>query len=164
MLIDETDVEWQDIGPDDTGFRRRQLGAAAGGEELGCSLYELPAGERAWPYHYHTGNEEALYVLAGTGTLRLADEEHGLAPGSYAALPTGEESAQCVVNDSEELLRYLVVSTMNEPDVVGYPDADAFGVYAGTPPGGDEDERVLSGFFREDHRLDFWEDVAGGGE
>ncbi len=162
MLIDETDVEWQTIGPDDTGFRRKQLGAAADGEEIGCSLYELPAGEGAWPYHYHTGNEEALYVLAGTGTLRLDGEDHDLAPGSYATFPTGEESAHRVVNDGDELLRYLVVSTMDDPDVVGYPDADALGVYAGTPPGGDEDERVLSGFFREDDRLDFWKDVAGG--
>ncbi|WP_049998169.1 cupin domain-containing protein [Halococcus sediminicola] len=161
MRIDETDVEWQDIGPDDTGFRRRQLGAAAGSEDIGCSLYELPAGERAWPYHYHTSNEEALYVLAGTGTLRVNDEERDLAPGTYVAFPTGEESAHRVVNDAEELLRYLVISTMDEPDVVGYPDADALGVYAGTPPGGDENERVLSGFFREDDRLDFWEDVAG---
>lgn len=161
MLIDETDAEWQTIGPDDTGFRRKQLGAAADGETIGCSLYELPAGEGAWPYHYHIGNEEALYVLAGTGTLRLDGGDHDLAPGSYAAFPTGEESAHRVVNDGDELLRYLVVSTMDEPDVVGYPDADALGVYAGTPPGGDEDERVLSGFFREDDRLDFWNDVAG---
>jgi uncharacterized cupin superfamily protein len=160
MPINESDVEWSAIGPDDTGFRRKQLGRAAAGEDIGCSLYELPAGERAWPYHYHTKNEEALYVLAGTGTLRLDDEEHDLAPGAYVAFPTGEESAHRVINDGDETLRYLVVSTMDEPDVVGYPDADALGVYAGTPPGGDEDERVLSGFFREDDRLDFWEDVA----
>lgn len=161
MRIDETDVEWQSIGPDDTGFRRRQLGAAAGGDDIGCSLYELPAGERAWPYHYHTRNEEALYVLSGSATLRLDDEEAELAPGTYVALPTGAEHAHRVVNDGDEPVRYLVISTMDEPDVVGYPDADALGVYAGTPPGGDEDERVLSGFFREEDGLDFWEDVAG---
>jgi uncharacterized cupin superfamily protein len=160
MPVNEDDIDWTDIGPDDTGFRRKQLGAAAGGEQLGCSLYELPAGERAWPYHYHTKNEEALYVLAGSGTLRLANEHHALSAGTYVALPTGEESAHRVVNDSDELLRYLVVSTMDDPDVVGYPDADAVGVYAGSPPGGDEDERILSGFFRHDDRLDFWEDVA----
>lgn len=51
---------------------------------------------------------------------------------------------------------------MDEPDVVGYPDADALGVYAGMPPGGDEDERVLSGFFREDDDLDFGDEIADG--
>lgn len=156
MFTNEDDVEWQDIGPDDTGFRRKQLGRAAGGEELGCSLHELPAGERAWPYHYHTNNEEALYVLDGSGVLRLPDEERELSPGTYVALPTGEESAHRVVNDSDDVLRYLAMSTMNDPDVVGYPDADAVGVYAGSPPGGDESERVLSGFFETEDRIDFW--------
>lgn len=159
MPVHENEVDWQSIGPKGD-FRRKQLGAAAGGEELGCSLYELPAEERAWPYHYHTRNEEALYVLDGAGTLRLADENHSLSPGTYVAFPTGEESAHRVVNDSSEPLRYLVVSTMDDPDVVGYPDADALGVYAGSPPGGDEDERLLSGFFRKEDRRDFWADVA----
>lgn len=156
MFATEDELDWEDIGPGDTGFRRKQLGRVAGGEELGCSLYELPAGERAWPYHYHLRNEEALYVLSGTGTLRLPEGRRDLAPGTYVALPAGEESAHRVVNDADDTLRYLVVSTMDEPDVVGYPDADALGVYAGTPPGGDKDERVLSGFFHEDDRLDFW--------
>lgn len=160
MPIDETDVEWTDIEHGETTFRRRQLGAADGGERLGCSLYELPPGKRAWPYHYHTSNEEAMYVLSGTGTLRLDGERHPLSPGEYVAFPVGEQSAHQVVNDAEEPLRYLVVSTMDDPDVVGYPDAETVGVYAGSPPGGDEDERILSGFFRHEDRVDFWEDVA----
>jgi hypothetical protein len=41
--------------------------------------------------------------------------------------------------------------------VLGYPDSEKVGVYAGTPPGGDESERVLSGFFREEDAVDFWE-------
>jgi uncharacterized cupin superfamily protein len=160
MPVHEDDIDWTGIGPDDTGLRRKQLGAAAGGEQIGCSLYELPAGERAWPYHYHTGNEEALYVLDGTGTLRLGGEEHALSPGDYAAFPTGEEGAHRVVNDADETLRYLVVSTMDDPDITVYPDAEAFGVYAGSAPGGEKDERILSGYFRNEDGLDYWEDIA----
>jgi len=163
MPVDESDIDWSAIGPDDTGFRRKQLGDADGGDQLGCSLYELPAGERSWPYHYHTRNEEAVYVLAGSGLLRLDDEEHSLSAGTYVALPTGEEHAHRIVNDGDETLRYLVVSTMDEPDVLGYPDAGAVGVYAGSPPGGDEDDRVLSGFFDPEDRLDFWSNVADEG-
>ena len=163
MPVDESDIDWSAIGPDDTGFRRKQLGDADGGDQLGCSLYELPAGERSWPYHYHTRNEEAVYVLAGSGLLRLDDEEHSLSAGTYVALPTGEEHAHRISNDGDETLRYLVMSTMDEPDVVGYPDAGAIGVYAGSPPGGDEDDRVLSGFFDPEDRLDFWSDVADEG-
>ena len=57
------------------GYRRRSLSSAAGGEKLGCSLYEVPRGRRAWPYHYHGANEEAIYVLEGSGTLRVNGEE-----------------------------------------------------------------------------------------
>jgi uncharacterized cupin superfamily protein len=80
-----------------------------------------------------------------------------LEPGDYVAFPSGPEGAHRVGNDSDDSLRYLVVSTMDDPDVLGYPDSGKLGVYAGTPPGGDESERVLSGFFREADAVDFWE-------
>ncbi len=50
------------------GHRRKQLGSATGGQKLGCSLYEVPPGRRAWPCHYHLANEEAIYILKGSGT------------------------------------------------------------------------------------------------
>lgn len=156
--VNESEVEAETVEHgDEVAVRRKKLGAAAGGERLGASLYELPAGKKAWPYHWHTANEEALYVLAGEGSLRYDDETLRLEPGDYVAFPTGREHAHRVVNDSAETLRYLVVSEMREPDVLGYPDSEKVGVYAGTPPGGDESERVLSGFFREDDAVDFWE-------
>lgn len=40
---------------------RRRLAAAAGGEKLGCSLWELPPGKAAFPLHAHLANEEANY-------------------------------------------------------------------------------------------------------
>src|SRR5690606_36462789 len=56
-------------------WRRIQLGAAAGGEKLGCSLYEIPPGRRAFPYHSHLANVEAIYVLEEQGTLRLGERQ-----------------------------------------------------------------------------------------
>lgn len=156
--VNESEVEPTTVEHgDEVEIRRTKLGEAAGGERLGTSLYELPPGKKAWPYHWHTANEEALYVLAGEGTLRYDDETVPLEPGDYVALPTGREHAHRVVNDADETLRYLVVSEMREPDVLGYPDSEKVGIYAGTPPGGDESERVLSGFFREDDAVGFWD-------
>jgi uncharacterized cupin superfamily protein len=57
------------------GFKCKSLGAATGGERLGCSLYEVPPGKRAWPHHYHLANEEAIFVLEGRGTLRIGEKE-----------------------------------------------------------------------------------------
>ncbi|MGM0592616.1 MAG: cupin domain-containing protein [Halobacteriota archaeon] len=154
--VNQSDLDWTEIQRGETRFRRKRLARAAGGDQLGCSLYELPAGARSWPFHYHTGNEEALYVLSGTGRLRLSDETRTLREGDYVALPTAPESAHQVVNDGDEPLRYLAVSTMNHPDVTVYPDSEKFGVFAGSPPGGDA-ERVVHGYFREDDAVDYWD-------
>jgi len=73
MRVNESDIAPSTVEHDDTAFRRTKLAAAAGGDRLGCSLYELPPGKKSWPFHYHTGNEAALYVLAGTGRLRTPE-------------------------------------------------------------------------------------------
>lgn len=153
--VNEDDLDWSELERGETTFRRKRLGAAAGGDRLGTSLYELPPGRRSWPYHYHEGNEEALYVLAGTGTIRLADETESLEAGDYVALPTGEHGGHRVINDSAEPLRYLMLSTMDDPDVTVYPDSEKVGVFAGAPPGSRE-ERTVSGFFRTDDDIDYW--------
>jgi uncharacterized cupin superfamily protein len=159
--VDE--LEWTGLERGGTRFRRKKLAAAAGGDDIGCSLYELPPGGRSWPYHYHTGNEEALFVLEGRGRLRLAGEEATLAAGDYVALPAAEEGAHRVVNDSDTVLRYLAVSTMDDPDVTVYPDSEKIGVYAGSPPGG-TDDRTVDGYYRRGDDVDYWvgeEDATG---
>lgn len=151
------DLAWETTEEGSTRFRRKRLGAAAGGEGIGCSLYELPPGRRAWPYHYHTANEEAMYVLSGTGSVRLDDDTVPVEPDDYVAFPTGERGAHRVVNDGDEPLRYLLFSTMVEPDVTMYPDSGKIGVFAGAPPGDDSD-RTVNGYFRTDDDVDYWTD------
>lgn len=151
------DLEWSTLERGETRFKRKQLAAAAGGDEIGCSLYELPAGSRSWPYHYHTGNEESLFVLAGTATLRLDGEERSLETGDYVALPAGGRGAHRVVNDSPGPVRYLLVSTMRDPDVTVYPDSEKIGVFAGAPPGG-SGERTVDGYYRLEDETDYWRD------
>jgi uncharacterized cupin superfamily protein len=155
-LTNERDLEWQETDQDDNTFRRKQLGEDADGEDLGCSLYELPPGKCSWLYHYHTANEEAVYVLDGTGTLRLDGEEHTLEPGVYAALPVGKRGCHQIVNGSESTLRYLMLSTMEEPDVTVYPEDEMIGVYAGSAPGRHEG-RTVHGYYNSDDTVDYWE-------
>jgi uncharacterized cupin superfamily protein len=159
----ETDLEWQEYDEGAARFGRKRLAEAAGGERLGCSLYELPPGERAWPYHYHTANEEAMYVLSGSGRVRGPDGETAVTAGDYLAFPGGEAGGHSVANDSDEPLRYLMLSTMVEPDVTVYPDSGKFGVYAGAPPGS-SGERTVSGYYRLEDEVDYWEDEPGGAE
>lgn len=157
-LIDSERLDWATLEHGDTQFRRKRLAVAAGGEDLGCSLYELPPGRKSWPYHYHEGNEEAIFVLAGEGTLRLDGDEYPLTGGDYAALPTGEGGAHRVINDgdSNRPLRYLVVSTMRVPDLTVYPDSEKVGIFAGEAPGSGN-EPTLKGFYRLTDTVDYWE-------
>ena len=153
-IVNEAELE--PTGGDDVPWERTRLAEAAGGEALGCSRYQLPPGERSWPYHYHTGNEEAIYVLAGEGTIRLDGDLEPLAAGDYVALPADERGAHRVINDGDAPLRFLVFSTMAEPDVTVYPDSGKLGVYAGSPPGGDG-ERAVEGYWRLDDDVDYWD-------
>ena len=154
--VNEEDLDWTDTERGETRFRRKQLGEAADGDGIGCSLYELPAGAKSWPYHYHTANEEALYVLSGEAALRHDGETVRIEAGDYVAFSADEAGAHRVVNDGSETVRYLAISTMNEPDVTIYPDSETFGVYVGSPPGGRE-ERSLSGYYEMDDDIDYWE-------
>ena len=167
--VDESDLEWTEYDEGDARFSRKRLAGAAGGDRLGASLYELPSGERAWPYHYHTGNEEAMYVLDGEGTVALGPDAtaYDLVPGTYVALPRGEESAHEVraagaggdrTGTGEDPLRFLVFSTMNDPDVTVYPNRGSVGLFAGSAPGGDGSARRLSRYLDLDAEVDYWEE------
>ncbi|MFC6767917.1 cupin domain-containing protein [Natrinema soli] len=154
--INESTVDWKEYDREQTAFRRKELSNAVGASDLGCSLYELPPGMQSWPYHYHTANEEAIYVLAGEGQLKTEDGLKPLTAGDYATFPADESGGHRVVNDGEGTLRYLAMSTMNEPDITVYPEMNKFGVFVGSPPGG-RDDRSLEGYYRIDDETEYWE-------
>jgi uncharacterized cupin superfamily protein len=157
-VVSENDLEWGEQWHGERfGHRRKQLSSAAGGKKLGCSLYEIPPGRRAWPYHYHLANEEAIYVLEGSGTLRVGGKEVEISKGDYVALPAKAEGAHQVINSSNEPLRYLCFSTMIEPDVLVYPDSEKIGLFAGSAPGGPKEERTLHKYLRGDAEVGYYE-------
>jgi uncharacterized cupin superfamily protein len=157
-VVGDQDVEWKEESHGEKfGYRRKSLGSAAGGEKLGCSLYEVPPGRRAWPYHYHLANEEAIYVLEGSGTLRIGGEEVRVCKGNYVALPARAEGAHQLVNSSETVLRYLCFSTMVEPDVMIYPDSGKVGIFGGAAPGGPKEKRNFNKFLRGDAEVGYYD-------
>jgi len=109
--------------------KRRRLGAAAGGKQIGCGHIEVAPGKTGWPAHTHLANEEAVYVLEGEGVLRLGDEESPIRAGDYLAFVAGGP-AHRIDNRSAAPLRYLAISTMIEPEVAVYPDSGKIGVLA----------------------------------
>jgi uncharacterized cupin superfamily protein len=147
-----------DGGQEREGFtyRRAKLGAQAGAERLGASLYEIPPGQAAFPFHFHVANEEMIVVLRGRPHLRGPDGWRQLEEGELVACPTGERGAHQLHNRSGDAVRVLVVSEMNAPDLVFQPDSGK--VLAGDrPPGGRKDEGRLFATFRLDDGVDYWE-------
>jgi uncharacterized cupin superfamily protein len=129
------EVEWESGLTHGTRFasRRKRLGGLTGGKSLGCTLYEVEPGKRAFPMHAHLANEEAIYILEGEGTMRIGDRKVPVRAGDYIAFPPGRESAHQLINTSSAPLRYLCNSTMRGPEVAVYPDSGKLGVQAATP-------------------------------
>ena len=134
--------------------RRMRVGRLAGASRLGASLYELPAGTAPWPYHFHYGNEELLVVLSGTPSLRSGSGWRELEAGEVVALPRGEPGAHQVANRSSEPARVLIVSEMNAPDVVRYPDSEKTSPRESAPGAGAQGYTAM---FKDDTATDYFE-------
>ncbi len=100
----------------------RALCDAGGPAKIGFGIVDLQPGCNTKPAHFHSREEEHLYVLAGKGTLHLGTVQHQLIQGSYVHFPAGQEVAHYVSNDSDEPLRYIMVGERLEDDEVVYPD------------------------------------------
>ena len=113
--------------------RTARVGAQAGAERLGATLYEIAPGGCGSPFHLHHGNEEMIVVLSGRPTLRSMDGLRELAPGEVVACLVGSRGAHQVRNDTDEPVRVLVVSTMVYPEVAELPDSDKILVQTASP-------------------------------
>jgi uncharacterized cupin superfamily protein len=136
------------------GFRaqRARVSRQAGSERLGLSVWEVPPGEAAYPYHHHLGEEELVVVLEGRPSLRTPEGWRGLAPGEVVAFLRGEAGGHQLVNETDETVRFLAFSTSGDPDLVVYPDSGKLGAFERLPDGGG-----LRAMFRSDDAVDYYE-------
>jgi uncharacterized cupin superfamily protein len=141
-----------DADMEEAGFVRRRAGVArqAGAADIGATLHVLEPGQTAHPYHFHLANEEMLVLLTGTLSLRTPDGVEDLAAGDVVAHPVGEQGAHQVTNRGQEAAHFLMVSEMNDPEVVFYPDSGKVGARGG-------DRRLI---FREADAVDYFVDES----
>ena len=140
------------------GGLRQRVGAQLGAQKLGYSFFAVPPGKAAFPYHTHTGNEEMIYILGGEGTLRLGKAELTVSSGTVIACPPGAEYSHQLVNTGNNELRYLVVSTMEFPDICEYPDSNKIGAYATPLVGAQVGLRAL---YVKDKNVNYYEGEDG---
>jgi uncharacterized cupin superfamily protein len=120
------------------GFRcsRARISRQAGAERLGVSLWEVPPGEAAYPYHAHLTEEELLIVLEGRPSLRTPAGWRELERGEVVSFLRGEGGAHQIVNRSNAPIRFLALSTNAEPDIVLQLDSGKVGAFERRPEGG----------------------------
>ncbi|KAI3590522.1 hypothetical protein D9X30_4007 [Cupriavidus sp. U2] len=53
------------------------------------------------PKHYHTSADEIQYVIAGTGTFWLGNEQHQVGPGDLIIIPKGAAHAGSIATSGE---------------------------------------------------------------
>jgi uncharacterized cupin superfamily protein len=127
-----------------------RIGPLLGAKQLGYSYDVVPPGKRSCPFHSHRAEEEMFFIVRGTGTLRYGSEARKIRAGDVICCPTGgPETAHQIVNDSDEPLAYLSVSTMMPAEVCEYPDSKKIGAY------GDGGMRHMT---RNSDHLDYWID------
>ena len=129
--IASPDFEYDAADPE--GFRSGmfRFGPLVGATELGASLYELPPGQAICPYHYEYGEEEWLLVLEGLPSLRHPNGVDELEPWDAVCFPLGPEGAHGVRNETEDVVRVLMFSTVRHPAATVYPDSDKIGIWTG---------------------------------
>lgn len=113
---------------------RRRVGDESGSRRIGTSVWDVPPGNGAYPYHFHYVEEEQLIVLEGRPLLRDAQGWRRLERGAVVSFLPGEDGGHQLYNDGPGLVRFLSISTSGEPDIVAYPDQGKIGVFE-RPPG-----------------------------
>jgi uncharacterized cupin superfamily protein len=115
--------------------RRARLGRQAGSEKLGLSLWDVPPGEAAYPFHFHLAEEEIVVLLEGRPSLRTPAGWREMEEGEVVCFRVGEDGAHQIVNRTEQPVRFLALSNQ-QPDIVVRPDSRSLSVVERRPEGG----------------------------
>lgn len=101
---------------------KRALGDAVGLTQIGVNLTTLPPGKESSMRHWHTHEDELIFVIEGELTLVTDDGEQLLSAGTYAGFPAGQELGHQFINKSDRPVRYLEISNRHADDSAVYTD------------------------------------------
>lgn len=106
---------------------RRCLGNASGLSQFGVNLTRLPPGTWSSQRHWHSAEDEFIYVLEGELVLVTNDGEELLKQGNAAGFKAGVANAHHLQNRTDRDALYLEIGTRSArvgADQVDYPDID----------------------------------------
>ena len=110
---------------DDLGqYIAHPLSDAGGLSQFGAFTETLLPGARSGQRHWHSDEDEFVYMLDGIVTLHEDDGATDLPPGSCACWPAGVTNAHSLENRTDRPVTYFVAGSRLPEDDVTYPDID----------------------------------------
>ena len=106
------------------GRSKQALGDALGLHNFGVNLVRLAPGAVSSARHWHTRQDEFIYVLEGELTVVTEHGEQTLGAGRCAGFPAGKPDGHHVINRGDKTAVYLEVGDRLPGDRAHYPDAD----------------------------------------
>ena len=103
---------------------RQRLGNAAGLSDFGVNLMHLPPGNWSSQRHWHSHEDEFVYVLEGELTLIEDGGETVLRAGDCAAFAKNSGNGHHMINKSGTMAVYLEVGSRQPGDVTTCSDVD----------------------------------------
>ena len=103
---------------------RTKLGDAAGLSQFGVNLLRLPPGAWSSQRHWHTREDEFVYVLSGEIVLVTDGEEEVLRAADAAGFRAGDTNGHCLQNRSNADALVLEIGTRVPGETAYYSDID----------------------------------------
>jgi uncharacterized cupin superfamily protein len=112
---------------------RQKLGDAAGLTQFGVNLLTLPPGAWSAQRHFHSHEDELVFVLEGEVTLVSEQGSETLRAGDAAGFRAGDSNGHCLKNLSAAPARVLEIGARVRDDSATYPDIDLLAPAGGKP-------------------------------
>jgi uncharacterized cupin superfamily protein len=106
------------------GRAHRRLGDAFGLKNFGVNLTRLAPGAWSSQRHWHTKEDEFVYIVAGEVVLKTDDGEQALRAGMCVGFPAGQKDGHCFINRTHSDVLFLAIGDRRDDDEVDYPDID----------------------------------------
>ncbi|MEM1240382.1 MAG: cupin domain-containing protein [Cyanobacteria bacterium P01_H01_bin.26] len=106
------------------GRSRQRVGNAAGLTQFGVNLTTLAPGAQSALRHWHSHQDEFIYVVSGAVTLVTNAGETLLTPGMMAGFAAGVADGHHLINRSDAIATYLEIGDRTANDQATYPDDD----------------------------------------
>ncbi len=103
---------------------RKRLGDAGGLQDFGVNLMTLPPGGWSSQRHWHSHEDEFVYLLEGELVLVEDGGETVLRAGDYAAFAKSSGNGHHLINRSAVLALYLEVGSRHPDDLTTCSDID----------------------------------------